>query len=71
MEKATLPAPGPDTPAPVVLPTTQAKPMIRLVSKMLKAKLPKLFRVGKSIESNSNIRVSHRRKKQQSNVRYW
>lgn len=49
----------------------QAKPMIRVMSQMLKTKLPRLFRARKGIESNQKVKVSHRKKKEQPQTKYW
>lgn len=44
---------------------SQAKPIIRLMNKALKAKLPRMFSRGKTIESQSTIKIKHKK------VKYW
>lgn len=50
---------------------SQQKPLIRVMSRMLKAKIPRLFQAGRSVESSSNIKIGHKKKKQQPSVKYW
>lgn len=44
---------------------SQAKPMIRLMNKALKAKLPRMFARGKTIESQAAVKIKHKK------VKYW
>lgn len=53
------------------IPMAQQKPLIRSMNRMLKAKLPKLFRAGKGIESSSNIKIGHKKKKDQPTTKFW
>lgn len=49
----------------------QAKPMIRMVNRMLQKRLPRLFHSRRGVEARSTVKIGHRKQKQQPKVKYY